>query len=535
LETTYANEGQKTSQLGPRPTALVSTWSQSITDDPAALALQVLANSEHLSRAIRFPICQPHKASHGRKERILRVLRQIVPTPEQLKIIQDYNPGYMLIRGAAGSGKTTTALLRLKFLSEFWLNRRRRLGVEDPVRILVLTYNRTLRGYISELAAKQVTSSPSLSMSVTTFGKWSRDLTDEEMVGRRESEKLRELSRNIPLDSDFILDEVDYVLGRFSPDELSTYTEVLRHGRGSTPRVDRSLRKRLLEEVIHPYAQWRNVSQFANWNDLAIQLSREKLAEAYDVIIVDEAQDFSANQIRALVNHSKPEFSTTFILDAAQRIYPRAFAWSEVGITFTSANTHRLSDNHRNTVEIAAFARPLLEGLDLTDDGTLPDFESCNAHGPLPKVIKGSFSQQTNYALKHIRTNMDLKNETAVFLHLKGGGWFDYLRSSLSRMNLAYVEISREDEWPAGPESIALSTFHSAKGLEFDHVVMLGLNKELTPHRAGVEASQFDNLRRLVAMGVGRAKKSVILGFKTEDAPELVGFLDPATYLETIL
>jgi DNA helicase IV len=40
----------------------------------------------------------------------MRVLRQIRPTAEQLGVIQDYRPGFYVIRGAAGSGKTTTAV-----------------------------------------------------------------------------------------------------------------------------------------------------------------------------------------------------------------------------------------------------------------------------------------------------------------------------------------------------------------------------------------------------------------------------------------
>jgi hypothetical protein len=85
----------------------------------------------------------------------MRPLLIVEPTPEQLAIISRNRPGIEVIRGAAGSGKTTTALLRLRALTAMFVSRKMRLQSENRVRILVLTYNRTLRGYIKVLARDQ--------------------------------------------------------------------------------------------------------------------------------------------------------------------------------------------------------------------------------------------------------------------------------------------------------------------------------------------------------------------------------------------
>lgn len=85
----------------------------------------------------------------------MKVLGAPSPTPEQLKIIGDTRIGTEIIRGAAGSGKTTTALLRLRNLSDMFRARHTRLAIARPVRALVLTYNSTLAGYVEALAQEQ--------------------------------------------------------------------------------------------------------------------------------------------------------------------------------------------------------------------------------------------------------------------------------------------------------------------------------------------------------------------------------------------
>lgn len=461
----------------------------------------------------------------------MRILPPVVPTPEQLKVLADSKPGFMLVRGAAGSGKTTTALLRLRQLCESWLGRRERLGLSAPVRVLVLTYNRTLEGYISELARQQIAGHVGLQLEVRTFGKWARDLLDDvDILDRQDAAKwLRRYVSGLPGNPDFLAEEVEYLLSRFEPDHLVSYLTAKREGRGLSPRVEQPLRRRLLEDVVAPYVAAKQVAGVSDWNDIAVVAREVRDVPPWDVMIIDEAQDFSANQIRAVLAHLSNPFSVTFVMDAMQRIYPRYFTWAEAGVT-KFANVYTLTHNYRNTKQIAAFARPIVEGLTVEDDGALPNFEASEHDGPLPIVAAGKYSDQVSFMLDRLVNTVDFGSESVAFLQTRGGGWFSYLREQLRTAGLPWTELTRASVWPTGPEAIALCTMHSAKGLEFDHVVMPGLNDQVTPHGAGEGDAQFDALRRLIAMGVGRARKSVTIGYKPDDPSAVLSLLDPATY-----
>ncbi|MCQ3813582.1 MAG: AAA family ATPase [Acidimicrobiia bacterium] len=464
----------------------------------------------------------------------MRILSDVEPTDEQLKIIGDIKPGYRIIRGAAGSGKTTTALRCLRELVTVRLKRRQRHGHEAPVRVLVLTFNRTLKGYISELARNCVPNDDALDLTISTFARWARTIVgDIDIAGRdQESAMLRPLLQSFATAGkhDFFADEVAYILGRFAPENRAEYLTVRRQGRGLSPRVDRPLREQLLRDVLPAYEQSKIKRGLIDWNDLAVLAADTQPGVSYDVVIVDETQDFSANQVRAVTRHLQDSHNTTFIIDAMQRIYPRYFTWREVDITARPEIIHTLRENYRNTESIAAFAIPLVDGLPAEDDGTVPDFTACSRSGATPLVVEGRYSHQLQVMLDRLTQITDFWTESIAILQPRGGGWFSEARKALQSRGIAFCELTRENEWPAGPEAVALCTIHSAKGLEFDHVLLPGLSQEVTPHGPEDGDADLDRLRRMLAMAIGRARKSVMIGYKPGEESSLVGLLNPSTY-----
>ena len=461
----------------------------------------------------------------------MKVLGAPSPTPEQLKIIGDTRIGTEIIRGAAGSGKTTTALLRLRNLSDMFRARHTRLAIARPVRALVLTYNSTLAGYVEALAQEQAATRGGVELEVSTYSQWAYRLACKPNICANRTPHIRDiaLQLGVPLPLDFLCSEVEYVLGRFSPD-YSRYLDTERTGRGLSPRVERPTRERILRLIERYRNRLRNAGQ-SDWEDLPTAVGKAAL-QGYEIMVIDEAQDFSADQLRSVHRHLAERSCLTLIVDTAQRLYPGGYTWLEAGIDARTASIYRLQQNHRNTVEIASLARGILTGLAIDDDGTLPDLTRAFRHGPKPLVFKGRYNSQLDFAVTHIRNKIDLNAETVAFLKPLGGRWFDHLKHRLQREHLPFEEITRTREWPRNNTNIVLSTMHSAKGLEFDHVIILGLSDEVTPHGKEADDDRLLTLRRLLAMAVARAKCTVVIGYKEEEASSLVSYFKDGTFDE---
>lgn len=468
----------------------------------------------------------------------MKTLPRVTATPEQLPLISQNRFGVEVIRGAAGSGKTSTALLRLRSLVYFFAARHARELRENTVKVLVLTFNRTLAGYINALAEYQVEQDENVEISVDTFSRWAMKNTGWPTVvdSKVARAHLRMLSSKLGvLSPDYLVKEAEYLMGRFEPEDLESYIANERTGRGALPQVTRPIRRRILDEIVYPYLNWLRDTNQVDWNGLAVLMGKLPTTLNYDIVVVDESQDFSSNELRAIRHHLAENHSVTFVIDTAQRVYARAFAWGEAGFEVRPERYHTLQSNYRNTVEIATFASGLLQGISIDSDGALPNLHTATTHGQKPIVLKGYYPAQSKWAIDYIKSNINLKTDSVAFLKPKGGKWFDEICKQLHASGLCYADITREQEWPSGDENIALSTFHSAKGLEFDHVFILGLSEKNTPFAEQEWDDEVVVLRRLLAIAVARARKTVVLGYKPGEESRLIQFFAPNTFLEVDL
>ena len=85
------------------------------------------------------------------------------------------------------------------------------------------------------------------------------------------------------------------------------------------------------------------------------------------------------------------------------------------------------------------------------------------------------------------------------------------LADTLARLALMDM-LDRNDDGKT-EDAVRLMTLHAAKGLEFPHVFLVGIEEELLPHRNSTEGDGVEEERRLCYVGITRARRTLTLSY----------------------
>ena len=75
-----------------------------------------------------------------------------------------------------------------------------------------------------------------------------------------------------------------------------------------------------------------------------------------------------------------------------------------------------------------------------------------------------------------------------------------------------------QDEVTESESPIKLMTIHAAKGLEWDQVVIAGVNEGILPSKQAIAAGQVEQERRLMYVAMTRAKDKLYLAVRPEES-----------------
>lgn len=443
------------------------------------------------------------------------------PVGRQVDVLYLSPTGHNVVLGTAGSGKTTMAIHRAVHLGD--------PAVPGSGRTLLLTFNKALVAYLRHL-------SPSFMPNVTIehyhqFARgylahrglmgWNQILNDREPLLVDAVDRVKQVAGANPIFDRpiaFFADEVQWMAGN-GLFQLADYLGAERLGR-STPL--QPSQRRLVFQVAEIYRELRAAAHRRyDWDDLAAAVHSELQVDTdvrrYRHIVIDEGQDFSPEMIRSLVLAADPNGSVTFFGDYAQQIYGQRMSWKSFGLKVR--DVFEFKENYRNTAEVARLALAMSEMPHFRDSADLVEPNNPTAAGPKPALVNcASQRAEIELVLKQAAT-LGLANTVAVLFRDRAD------ERLVSGRLVGATRLHRDmGAWDPSP-GVFHGTYHSAKGIEFDYVLLPFCGADRLPDPAVVEAFGVDEAlgreSRLVYVGVTRAKVGLIITHSGSPTPLL--------------
>lgn len=441
-------------------------------------------------------------------------------TEKQIEVV-NYEGDELLVKGIAGSGKTTVLLRKASKMIE-----------DNPsIKIGLFTYNKTLSTY-AKYYANEI--GPE-NLFVNTFHGWAFHALKQVMNMNwvkvaNVKEQTGFLKEAINMNSkgnnnrfinedhykEFLLEEISWIKGKGVIHTLTDYINISRVGRGGDVRVTKQDRP-VIFSIYEAYEVSKKKAGKIDYDDygLLIYNNKEKLRDQFkfDHVMIDEGQDLQQIQLMLLRYIAKEGF--IIAADKGQKIYKTSFAWKDIGINILGGRTKILQNSFRSTKQIIQMAHSLQLNDSIVQDEEyvapiLPEYT-----GPKPDVYE-CISKQTQDAAIIISLQNIRKDNPDATIGILSKEWKS-LRRLYYALQAAIIphEFIEKGKGNAHTEGVKLTTFHSAKGLEFDYVIIIDLNND-QEEIYNKEDEFLEVERRLLYVAITRAKTYLQLYFYDE-------------------
>jgi len=458
----------------------VSAGANPFTHPDALRRFRVMKDIEELERAFAYPWEKWTIFLH----------------PSQREWVERDYGGPARVCGSAGTGKTIVALHRAVFLAH----------ANPDSRVLLTTFSETLADALRAKLRRLISNEPLLAErlevhAMNTIGERLYEqhfghpkIAPPEVIRQFITEAAANVA-DLKFNRSFLLTEWEELVDAWQLRSWESYRDIKRLGRKT--RLQESQRV-ILWAVLDAVRGRLDAEGFVThaeiFTRLAGQLESRK-HPPFEFVVVDEAQDLSASQLKflAALGGKRPN-SLFFAGDLGQRIFQLPFSWKSLGVDIRG-RARTLHINYRTSHQIRMQADRLL-GPEVADvDGNAEERRGTvsvfNGPAPLVRTYKSQAEE-----VEAVGTWLADRSREGVMPHefgvfVRSDAELARARAAVAKTGLPSKMLDEHVETTSG--QISIGTMHLAKGLEFRAVVVMACDDEIIPLQSRIETVADDS------------------------------------------